>query len=104
MDRPNPPSEPFPTTMNDDTSAILLDEPYGHGIEPYSRLSGRGRGCGRTKSQPSRRIIRNPHLPGTDDDLGLENATFKWNEVAEHVDKDSDNGKSKWTSFSYRIK
>ena len=27
--------------------------------------------------------------------VGLENATFKWNEVAEHVDKDSDNGKSK---------
>jgi len=36
-----------------------------------------------------------PHLHGTDDDLGLENATFKWNEVAEHVDKDSDKGKSK---------
>jgi len=36
-----------------------------------------------------------PHLPGAeDDDLGLENATFKWNEVAEHVDKDSDKGKS----------
>jgi hypothetical protein len=35
------------------------------------------------------------HLPRTDDDLGLENATFKWNEVAEHVDKDSDKGKSK---------
>ena len=43
--------------------------------------------------------MRNPHLPGTDDDPGLENATFKWNEVAEHVDKDSDNGKSKVDLF-----
>jgi ABC-type multidrug transport system fused ATPase/permease subunit len=35
-----------------------------------------------------------PHLPGAEeDDLGLENATFKWNEVAEHVDKDTDKRK-----------
>ncbi|KIM37758.1 hypothetical protein M413DRAFT_448273 [Hebeloma cylindrosporum] len=36
-----------------------------------------------------------PHLPGAEDDgLGLENATFKWNEVTEHVDRDTDKGKS----------
>jgi len=36
-----------------------------------------------------------PHIPSAEDgELGLENATFKWNEVAEHVDKDSDKGKS----------
>ena len=34
-----------------------------------------------------------PHLPGAEDDLGLENATFKWNEVPEPVDKDNDKGK-----------
>ena len=36
-----------------------------------------------------------PRLPGAeDDDLGLENATLKWNEVAEDVDKDTDKRKS----------
>ena len=34
-----------------------------------------------------------PHLPGAeDDDLRLENATLKWNEVAEDIDKDTDKG------------
>jgi ABC-type multidrug transport system fused ATPase/permease subunit len=36
-----------------------------------------------------------PHLLGVDDgELGLENATFKWNEVADHVEEDGDKGKS----------
>ena len=42
-----------------------------------------------------KRDYSQPHLPGAeDDDLGLESATFKWNEVAEHADNDSDKGKS----------
>ena len=36
-----------------------------------------------------------PHILSAEDgELGLENATFKWNEVAAHVEKDSDKWKS----------
>ena len=91
MDRSNSSSEPFLTTMichqsyriNQTGVALKRIAVYLEEDEVTDQVSS------------LKKDYSHPHLPGAeDDDLGLENATFKWNEVAEPVNKDSDKGKS----------